>query len=89
MNVTIDDIAEMAMEIDSQSPVEWGYLTINEKDAYRLMAMSAIDILNGVEDGADRSLVAVSTITKLLVENFVLHLRLQQYTGEDVINDRD
>lgn len=65
----IELLATLAMEVESADPIDWGMLSINEKDAYLLMAASVID-------RNDDELTNRAVIVKLLVENFVLNLRL-------------
>jgi hypothetical protein len=63
-------IADLAYESSDTDPIDWGDLNISEKEAYNLMAahVAEIDLSNTV--------IAQSIITRLLVENFVLNLRL-------------
>ena len=66
----IELLATLAMGVESADPIDWGMLSINEKDAYLLMAASVID-------RNDDELTNRAVIVKLLVvENFVLNLRL-------------
>lgn len=75
--MNINELAELAQQVEINDPIEWGYLSIDEKTAYRLMSSSVIEIINNVE--TDQKLnVAMAAMTKLLVENFVLNLKLEQ-----------
>lgn len=73
---SILQLAELAMESEMADPIDWGMLQISERDAYVMMASNVIDQLESVSD-QERPIVAMATITKLLVENFVLNLRLK------------
>lgn len=75
--MTLQDIIDIAMEIESEDPIDWGYLNIDEKDAYKLIALSALEMYKEWETIDNKDLIIVSTITKLMVENFVLNLKLQ------------
>lgn len=75
--MTLQDIIDIAMEIESEDPIDWGYLNIDEKDAYKLIALSALEMYKEWETIDNKDLIVVSTITKLMVENFVLNLKLQ------------
>ena len=58
-----------AKEGESVDPIDWGNLNISEDEAYVLMATHVL--------GMDRNkLIDGSIIVKLLVENFVLNLKL-------------
>jgi hypothetical protein len=73
---TIVQLAELAMECEITDPIDWGMLNISERDAYIMMASNVIEQLESVNND-ERPVVAMATITKLLVENFVLNLRLK------------
>lgn len=73
---SIAQLAELAMESELTDPIDWGMLSITEKDAYFMMAANVIEQLGSLSD-KERPIVAMATITKLLVENFVLNLRLK------------
>ena len=73
---TVKQLAELAQEADLKDPVDWGLLTVDEKTAYNLMAASVLEQFSGIKED-QRLVVAMATVTKLLVENFVLNLRLE------------
>ena len=64
------------MEAEVADPIEWGELSIKEVDAYEMMAASVIAQIDGLPE-EQRPIVAMATITKLLVENFVLNIKLK------------
>jgi len=76
--MTPQEIVEIAMEIESEDPIDWGLLSIDEKEAYKLIALSVIEMYKEWETIEGKDLIIASTITKLMVENFVLNLKLQQ-----------
>ena len=62
-------LVALAKEGESVDPINWGNLDISEDEAYVLMATHVL--------GMDRNkLIDGSIIVKLLVENFVLNLKL-------------
>lgn len=67
-------IIDLATSVESEDPIDWGMLNVDERETYRLMAMSVVEQY----PDADPSLLAV--ILKLVVENFVLHLKLMRRT---------
>jgi hypothetical protein len=72
----IKQLVELAKEIEITDPIDWGYLTIEEKHAYELMASSLLDILDGIPED-EKLTVCMAVSIKLLVENFVLNLKLE------------
>ncbi len=73
---TIAQLAEIAMEGEMTNPIEWGELAVEEKQAYQMMASQVFEQMEGCPED-QRAVVAMATMTKLLVENFVLNLRLE------------
>jgi hypothetical protein len=68
-NKELNLIIELAKETEIADPIDWGELNISEEQAYVLMATHVLDMeRNHLTDSA--------IIVKLLVENFVLNLKL-------------
>lgn len=74
-DITPEMIANLAMQAEITDPVDWGMLSIEEHQAYVMMANSVKEQMNGVKED-QRMIVAMATMTKLLVENFVLNLKI-------------
>ena len=70
----VEFIALLAQEVEHGDPIDWDYLLVKEEDAYLLMASECVNLLKQSETPV---LTAYAVITKLLVENFVLNLKLQ------------
>jgi hypothetical protein len=62
-------LAELAKETDSIDNIDWSELNISENEAFNLMAMHVSEMEN--DDLTNKAI-----IVKLLVENFVLNLKL-------------
>jgi hypothetical protein len=67
----IDLLVELATQVEMEDPIDWGMLAIGEHDAYKLMAAHVLEMNN--DDLTNRAI-----IVKLLVENFVLNLKLME-----------
>lgn len=76
--VTLDQIVELAKDVESEDPIDWGMLNISEDEAYKLIAMNVCEMYAQSKKDDNFELVMVSTLTKLVVENFVLNLKLHQ-----------
>ena len=74
--ITIKQLAELAMEGDMVDPIDWGLLNISEQRAFEMMAGQVLEQLTSLPE-EQRAVVAMASMTKLLVENFVLNLRLK------------
>ena len=69
-------LVDLANQMEIQDNIDWGLLNIKEADAYELMANSVVDQFNSVNTEYHHT-VMMATIVKLLVENFVLNLRIR------------
>jgi hypothetical protein len=79
--IQVKDIIELVREIDSEDPIDWGMLNIDETQATELVANNLLEQYNTIwADMPDneRNIVMLATITKLVVENFTLNLKLMQ-----------
>jgi hypothetical protein len=76
MTPTVKQLADLARESDVQDPIDWGQLKITEDHAYEMMASNVLEQFTGVPED-QRLTVAMATVTKLLVENFVLNVKLR------------
>jgi len=69
MSEELRNLVELAKEGEVMDPIDWSDLNISEDQAYALMAAHVLQMeRNHLTDGA--------IIVKLLVENFVLNLKL-------------
>jgi hypothetical protein len=65
----IRNLVILAKECETVDPIDWDELNITEEQAYIMMATHVLEMeRNSLTDGA--------IIVKLLVENFVLNLKL-------------
>lgn len=67
-------IAILAKEVEGGDPIDWGMLQVDEDTTYDLIASQVVEKFGSDID----RLTMLSTITKLVVENFVLNLTLLQ-----------
>lgn len=72
---TIQQLAALAKEADME-PVNWPELKITQDEAFLMMASNVVEQLEGVPED-QRGIVSMATMTKLLVENFILNLKLK------------
>lgn len=70
----IEQLVELALEVEINDPIDWGMLAIDEIEVYHLMAATVVEISNN-------PLVLKASVLKLLVENFVLNLQIMSTLG--------
>lgn len=74
------DLVELAQEYDIGDPIDWGMLNVKEDEAYLMIAEQVVEIMRRSDNP---ELIATVAMTKLLVENFVLNLRLAGFEEPD------
>jgi hypothetical protein len=68
-NPEVKLIVDLAKEANIADPIDWGELNVTEEQAYVMMATHVLEMeRNDLTDAA--------IIVKLMVENFVLNLKL-------------
>lgn len=75
-NLEVQELASLAKEVELGDPIDWGMLNISEDQAYSLMANNVLEMFRDTPHD-QRLTVALASLTKMLVENFVLNLKLQ------------
>ena len=75
-------LAALAREVEAGDPIDWGPVALDRQTAYDLIASQIAEMFAGYESrgvARDRQMViALATVVKLTVENFVLHQRLMR-----------
>ena len=71
----INHIAELAKEVEVEDPIDWGIIPISEDVTYRMMTTSVLEQFGDMSQQRD---IMIATIVKLVVENFILNLRLMK-----------
>tara|TARA_B100000780_G_scaffold114398_1_gene80166 strand:+ start:997 stop:1272 length:276 start_codon:yes stop_codon:yes gene_type:complete len=78
----VEELVDLAKHSELGDPIDWGLLAITENQAYQMMASSVLEQITEL-DKDQQTYVAMASMTKLLVENFVLNLKL--HGGENVL----
>jgi hypothetical protein len=68
-------------EIESEDPIDWAMLSIDENQATELIVNQVVDSYNTHWSQFDpelRDRIFVATVAKLTLENFVLNIKLHQ-----------
>lgn len=79
--IDLDTVIELMQEVEREDPIDWADLSIDESTATQVIVSSMIDQyarswLSLSEH--DRALAMLATMSKLVLENFVLNVRLRQ-----------
>lgn len=74
--ISLDELVKLAQEIENTDPIDWAMLNVGEQDSYRLLASGLLEHIQAIDDSETRLNILLATATKLLVENFVLNIKL-------------
>ncbi len=74
---TVKQLAQISMAAEEGDPFDWGSLKIDKDAAYEMMASHALEIY--ATQGPYRDIILLSSLTKAIVENFILNIKLKQY----------
>jgi hypothetical protein len=77
----VKTLVALAKEVENEDPIDWGMLTIDEENAYELVATHVLEKFNEPWQ-IDQLTALMATTTKLIVENMVLNIKLLQRENE-------
>jgi hypothetical protein len=71
--IDIDTIVDLAFAVEQGDPIDWGLFKEGKEQSMKMIAASIIEQFDKEVYTEDDRLIIMSTITKLVVENFILH----------------
>jgi hypothetical protein len=74
--ITLDQLVEIAAEVEAGDPADWGKLAVGQEEAFRMIGTSILDMFDKEVYTDDDKLIMLATITKLTVENMLLNLKV-------------
>ena len=80
-------LISLAKEVDIKDPIDWAKMKVSEDQVFEVKAANVIDQMFSIPED-HRTTVAMATMTKLLVENFVLSTKLAEKEAAFVIKDK-
>lgn len=79
MTITVQELANLAMDTDQQDIIDWDFLKLNRDQAYMLIASSIHEEFVKDSPTQDDYYALLACLVNLTVENFSLNLRM--HTG--------
>ena len=76
MKYTQEQIIELAKEVELSDMIDWEGLPLEKDRIYQLVGSQAYELYDHYTQSEDGEAVLLATVTKLLVENFVLNLKV-------------
>jgi hypothetical protein len=72
MNITIEQLVELAKEAETRNPIEWGEIPVNEDLVYNTFAVAMLSAYQRISVD-NKDLVLLASIIKLQAESFALN----------------
>ena len=83
--ITLEELIDIAFAVEEGDPFDWGVFTNGKDEAMRMIGSSILEQFDKEEmTDADR-LILLSTITKLLTENMILHTKMLALRNKDEV----
>jgi hypothetical protein len=78
--ITLDELCDIAFAHEEGDPIDWGIFANGKEEAMKMIGSSILEQFDKEEITDNDRLIMLSTITKLVTENMVLHARLLKMT---------
>lgn len=81
MKVTVEEILDLLEQVESEDPIDWAMLAIDENLATEMIVNSLVDQYNREWSNLKPEVQAqamLATIAKLVIENFTLNIKLRK-----------
>jgi hypothetical protein len=76
MKYTQEQIIELAKEVELTDQIDWDDLPLEKDRIYQIIGSQAYELYANYSQSEDGEAILIATVTKLLVENFILNLKV-------------
>lgn len=76
--INLDELIDVAFAVEDGDPIDWGVFKQGKEQALKLIGTSILDQFDKDNYTDSDRLIVMATITKLIVENMILHTKLLQ-----------
>ena len=80
-SIDLDLLVDIAQEVEKEDPIDWDRLSVGKEQAYKMIATSVLEQFDKEEYNEEDKVILLSTITKLLVENMLLNIKILSLTN--------
>ena len=74
--IDLDLLVDIAQEVEKEDPIDWDRLAVGKEQAYKMIATSVLEQFDKETYTEEDKVILLSTITKLLVENMLLNIKI-------------
>jgi hypothetical protein len=76
MKYTQEQIIELAKNVELEDAIDWDNLPLDRDKIYQIIGSQTYELYQNYAQSENGEAILLATITKLLIENFVLNLRV-------------
>jgi len=81
-SIDLDLLVNIAQEVEKEDPIDWDRLSVGKEQAYKMIATSVLEQFDKTEYTEEDKIILLSTITKMLVENMLLNLKIMELNSK-------
>lgn len=81
--ITLEELCDVAFAHEEGDPFDWGVFKQGKEEAMKLIGTSILEMFDKEQVSDEDRLIMLSTITKLTVENMILHSKLLTRARKD------
>jgi hypothetical protein len=74
--ITLEQLIDIAAAVEEGDPIDWDRLEKGQQETFKLIGTSVLEMFDKEVYSDTHRLMVLATITKLLVENMILHLKV-------------
>jgi hypothetical protein len=76
--ISLEQLIDIAFAVEEGDPIDWNVFREGKEQTMRMIAASVLEQFDRDEFSFQDRVVIMATITKLLVENMILHAQLMK-----------
>jgi hypothetical protein len=76
MKFTLEQIIELAKEVEISDEIDWDDLPLDKDRIYQIIGSQTYELYQEYAHSENGEAILLATVTKLLIENFVLNIRV-------------
>jgi hypothetical protein len=81
--INLDELVDIAFAVEEGDPIDWSVFKDGKEQTIRMIGASILEQFDRETYSDQDRLIVMATITKLVVENFILHSKLLTQTQKD------
>jgi hypothetical protein len=74
--ITLEELIDIAFAVEEGDPFDWGSFKQGKEEAMKMIGSSVLEMFDKDAYTSEEKLVMLSTITKLITENMILHTKI-------------